>query len=122
MTDIPVPSPATPQKKDMWVPILFMALVIASAIISWRIYRTYRPASTTVTLPKSQSINTPQSETSTSSIPLATPTPDTGPGNYVCDPLGICNLADEKGKSGCPITFADPKCLQSCDTVAKRCP
>ncbi len=121
MTDIPVSSSASPKKLAIWVPALFILMVIASAGISWRIYRTYRPTSTTVTLPKSPLTNTQQAEP-TSSVPLATPTPDKGPGNYVCDPLGICNLADEKGKSGCPVTFADPKCLKSCADKVKRCP
>ena len=51
-----------------------------------------------------------------------TPTPLQGPGEYACDPLGICNLyADPIGKR-CPKTFADSMCLGRCSDKSIQCP
>ena len=128
MTDVPVPMPTAPNKPDLVLPIILVCMAVASGIVSWYILTLFHPVSTPVTLPnrqKTQSVETqmPQAaEKPTSSTPAITPTPNKGPGNYVCDTLGYCNISDEQGRRGCPVTFADPKCLSSCGDTAKRCP
>ena len=54
--------------------------------------------------------------------PTPTPTINTGPGMYACDPNGICNVyGDPSGSGQCPKTFADIQCLQQCHALAVRC-
>lgn len=128
MTDAPVPISTVPKKPDFVLLISLVCIATASGIISWRIWLAYRPVSAPVTLPnrqKTQSAEAQMPRTATeptSSTPSVGPTPNKGQGNYVCDSLGFCNIADEKGKAACPVTFADPACLSSCADVAKRCP
>lgn len=61
-------------------------------------------------------------ESTSVSAPSPTPRPK-GPGTYACSPAGVCNeYADPKKEEyGCPVTFADRLCLDSCNDVAKRC-
>lgn len=58
------------------------------------------------------------------SIVETSPTPrPKGPGTYACSPSGVCNEYDDPKKEGygCPVTFADRFCLDSCSDLAKRC-
>ena len=119
MTDAPVPAPTASKKPDLLLPIILVCMAVVSGIISWRIWLMYRPTSTPVTLPTRQKT---QSVELTSSTPTVAPTPDTGPGNYVCDSLGICNIYEDPQAAGCTTTFADPHCLNQCHDVSKRCP
>lgn len=50
-----------------------------------------------------------------------TPTPPAQPGDYACDPSGICNSYGDPVASGCPITFAATNCNNACDNPANRC-
>ncbi|MEK7577690.1 MAG: hypothetical protein AAB492_03700 [Patescibacteria group bacterium] len=115
-------SPIPQKKSDRIVPILMLILIGISSVLGYFLYTSVYPPSTAVILRKSQTIQS--ADTTVNNAPdvdAPTPTPDKGSGNYVCDPLGFCNLADDKGKAGCPVTFADPKCLNICDDVSKRC-
>lgn len=53
--------------------------------------------------------------------PLPTPTPLRGPGQYACDPTGICNDYSDEMRKNCTFTFADRNCLEQCANPAKRC-
>lgn len=53
-------------------------------------------------------------------IPTLTPRP-TGPGPFACSPDGACNSYGEEMRKQCPITFADYRCLDTCDDASKRC-
>ena len=65
-------------------------------------------------------------KTQTSSFPSVAVTPTTapllGPGQYACDPLGICNSYQDAIGRGCPKTYADPYCLGACGDTTVRCP
>lgn len=50
-----------------------------------------------------------------------TPTPPPQPGQYACDPGGICNSYGDPVVSGCPITFAQSNCNNACGIPANRC-
>ncbi len=50
-----------------------------------------------------------------------TPTPPGQPGQYACDPNGICNSYSNPGASGCPITFAASNCNNACGDPGNRC-
>jgi len=50
-----------------------------------------------------------------------TPTPVGQPGDYACDPSGICNSYGDPVASGCPITYAASNCNNACDDPANRC-
>lgn len=69
------------------------------------------------TLPESGlTIGTPQPPT-----PTPTPRP-TGPGEYACDPYGVCNkYSDEARKEFCTVTFADSQCFDQCGDKTKQC-
>lgn len=54
-------------------------------------------------------------------IPTTAPRP-TGPGSYACDPLGNCNIYENPEEIGCPKTFADSRCLDSCGDTNVQCP
>lgn len=56
-----------------------------------------------------------------SGTPTPTPRP-TGPGEYACSAEDDCNLYSDEMRKGCPVTFADSQCLNSCGDPAKRCP
>lgn len=57
-----------------------------------------------------------------SGAPATTPIP----GEYACSPAGVCNSYTNPTASGCPVSFADPNCMNGgvflCDTPANRCP
>lgn len=57
----------------------------------------------------------------TPKTPTPTPTPLQGPGQYACDPQGICNNYSDIMRKNCPVTFADRNCLEQCGNAAKRC-
>ena len=44
-----------------------------------------------------------------------------GPGDYACDRLGTCNLYKNPVSAGCPVTFADPRCLSQCGNPKNQC-
>lgn len=50
-----------------------------------------------------------------------TPTPSVAPGQYACDPNGICNSYGDPVASGCPVTFARTDCNNACGDPANRC-
>lgn len=50
-----------------------------------------------------------------------TPTPPAPPGQYACDPNGICNSYGNPVASGCPITFQAENCNNACGNPANRC-
>lgn len=50
-----------------------------------------------------------------------TPTPLPQPGQYACDPGGICNSYGDPVASGCPVTFAQTNCNNACSDPANRC-
>lgn len=59
-------------------------------------------------------------------IPTSSPAPTpsvrpTGPGSYACSAEGDCNLYSDEMRKGCPATFADSRCLDSCGDTGKRC-
>ena len=56
--------------------------------------------------------------------PMALPTPTSAPppGGYACSPGGVCNSYGPPWIWMCPITFADPNCLNLCGPLANRCP
>lgn len=55
--------------------------------------------------------------------PTPTPTPrPTGPGEYACDPYGVCNrYGDAARLEFCPVTYADSLCLDQCGDKEKQC-
>ncbi len=57
--------------------------------------------------------------------PGYTPTPTSGstpqPGQYACDPNGICNSYGDPLGSGCPVTYAASNCNNACGIPANRC-
>lgn len=72
-------------------------------------------------IPKnSPSQTSSQQPTPTPFLPTPTPRP-TGPGQYACDPLGICNDYGNEERKSCTTTFADRHCLDQCGDAAKRC-
>lgn len=50
-----------------------------------------------------------------------TPTPPAQPGQYACDPNGICNSYGDPVLSGCPVTYAATDCNNACGDPANRC-
>ena len=64
------------------------------------------------------SVSPPPSPTPTPS-PSSSPTPT--PGNYACDPQGICNYYNDPAAANCPVTFADPTCNNACNDPNNRC-
>lgn len=50
-----------------------------------------------------------------------TPTPPPQPGQYACDPNGICNSYGDPVASGCPVTYAASNCNNACGDPANRC-
>jgi hypothetical protein len=58
-------------------------------------------------------------------VPFFSPTPTprpTGPGDYACDPYGVCNkYSEEARKQFCTVTFADSLCLDQCGDKTKQC-
>lgn len=50
-----------------------------------------------------------------------TPTPPAQPGDYACDPNGICNSYSDPVASGCPITYQATNCNNACGVPANRC-
>lgn len=44
-----------------------------------------------------------------------------GSGGYACDRLGTCNLYKNPLGAGCPVTFADPRCLSQCNNPKNQC-
>ena len=115
--------PPVPTKSNILLPALVVLLIGVLSIAGYIAWTILYPPSTAVTLRKSQTIQpTATTVDNAPDVDAPTPTPNKGPGNYVCDILGVCNIADEKGKVGCPVTFADPNCLNACEDTAKRCP
>ena len=55
--------------------------------------------------------------------PMAAPTPTSAPppGGYACSPGGVCNSYAPPAIWTCPVTFADPNCLNMCAPLANRC-
>lgn len=49
------------------------------------------------------------------------PPPPYPPGGYACDPSGICNSYANPAGSGCPITFNQSDCYNTCTNPANRC-
>lgn len=63
-------------------------------------------------------------KTEPTSVSVTSPTPrPKGPGTYACSPSGVCNEYDDPKKEdyGCPVTFADRFCLDSCNDLGERC-
>lgn len=59
--------------------------------------------------------------TTPSASPTPTPRP-TGPGEYACDPYGVCNRYSEKARTQyCTQTYADSRCLDQCGNKEKQC-
>lgn len=65
---------------------------------------------------------TPSPSGSAGPTPSPSATPIPGGGNLACDPSGQCNVYNDPGGSGCPITFTDPvACQAACASPTNRC-
>lgn len=52
---------------------------------------------------------------------LPPPAPLQGPGEYACDPYGICNHYSDEMRKFCPVTYADRNCLNKCGDQSTHC-
>lgn len=52
---------------------------------------------------------------------VPTPTPQPAPGRFACDPSGNCNAYGDPYGSGCPVTYDQDNCNNSCGNPANRC-
>ena len=63
----------------------------------------------------------PVSETGFNPENTPTPTPPPQPGQYACDPNGICNSYGNPVASGCPVTYQASNCNNACSDPENRC-
>jgi len=63
----------------------------------------------------------PVAETGFNPENTPTPTPPPQPGQYACDPNGICNSYGNPVASGCPVTYQASNCNNACSDPENRC-
>lgn len=85
-------------------------------------FQRLNPATQGLTLPDPNSPPViPNSPPVIPASPTPTPRP-TGPGEYACDPYGVCNRYENAArKEFCTVTFADRFCLDQCGEKEKQC-
>ncbi len=89
---------------------------------------TYGTASTNTTVLNPAASPLPSPSPTASTNPDASPSPDSSPspspnmtGKYACTSDGQCNVVSNPIERGCPITFDDRYCYNSCDNPDNLC-
>ena len=120
-SEAPIQTTPLVKKFSLLLSAFLVLLTIELAVAGWFMWKTWYPPSAAVTLPQKQNILQENAEPKITT-PLPTKAPDTGPGVYACDIQGVCNLFNDKRRAGCPVTYADPSCLNSCGIAKNQCP
>lgn len=112
--------PAT--RHSLLLPAFLVLLTIELAAAGYFVWKIWRPASSLPVTPTAKQ-NIPQENTpQESTTPLPTTAPVKGPGVYACDIQGVCNVFSDTRRVVCPVTYADPSCLNSCGDIKNQCP
>lgn len=120
---------------NLGLTVLIVFLCIVLGFLGWSAWNVYAPKSSVISVPQheksvgtGENVSFPvvgaQQPSTVGGIdqPTAVPTVNKGTGKFACDKEGNCNLFDDKGRAGCPVTYADPACLNACGEVKNRCP